>query len=79
VDGCYWHGCPKHFIQPKGNARFWREKIAGNRARDRRVNRELRKRGWIVHRVWQHELSRKNEKRLLRRLALVCGTKPGRA
>jgi hypothetical protein len=29
--------------------------------------------------VWEHELSRKNETRLLRRLAIVGGTKPGRA
>ena len=22
VDGCFWHGCPKHGTQPKGNAAF---------------------------------------------------------
>lgn len=77
VDGCFWHGCPKHGTQPKTNAAFWRDKIVTNKARDRRVNRLLRKRGWIVVRVWEHELSRKNESRLLRRLASVFGTKPG--
>ncbi|MBP7483481.1 MAG: hypothetical protein KA788_13170, partial [Lacunisphaera sp.] len=25
VDGCFWHGCPKHATQPKTNARFWRD------------------------------------------------------
>ncbi len=79
VDGCFWHGCPKHGTQPKTNAPFWRKKITNNKARDRRVNHVLRGRGWKVVRIWEHELRRKNEARLLRRLAVVCGTKPGRA
>jgi DNA mismatch endonuclease (patch repair protein) len=68
ADGCFWHGCPKHGTQPKTHAAFWREKIAANKARDRRVNRALRALGWKVVRVWEHELTRKNEARLLRRL-----------
>jgi len=69
VDGCFWHGCPKHATQPKNNAAFWRKKIAANQARDRRVNRTLRARGWKVIRVWEHELTRRNERKLIRRLA----------
>lgn len=68
VDGCFWHGCPRHGTQPKTNVRFWRDKIARNRTRDRQVNRLLRKLGWRVVRVWEHELKRKDEGRLLRRL-----------
>lgn len=68
VDGCFWHGCPKHATWPKGNAAFWMKKIEGNIARDRRVNRELRGMGWRVVRIWEHELARKNERRLLARL-----------
>lgn len=68
VDGCFWHGCPKHATQPRTNAKFWREKIAGNRARDRRVNSALRKRGWTVVRVWEHELRRRDEPKLVQRL-----------
>jgi len=79
VYGCFWHGCPKHATWPKARAAFWLAKLTGNKARDRRVNRALRGRGWIVIRIWEHELSRKNESRLLRRLAVVGETKPGRA
>ncbi len=68
VDGCFWHGCPKHATQPKGNAAFWRKKFAGNRERDRQVNRELRRAGWRVLRIWEHELARKNEAPLVQRL-----------
>jgi DNA mismatch endonuclease (patch repair protein) len=68
VDGCFWHGCPRHGTQPKGNAAFWKKKFARNRARDRRVNRALRRADWRVLRIWEHELTRKNELRLLRRI-----------
>lgn len=68
VDGCFWHGCPLHATQPKQNAEFWRTKIARNQARDLLVTRALRARGWRVFRLWEHELTRKYEKRLLARL-----------
>ncbi len=68
VDGCFWHGCPKHGTSPKANAGFWLAKITGNKARDRRVNRLLRAKGWKVLRIWEHELSTKNLPRLLKRL-----------
>ena len=68
VDGCFWHGCPIHATQPKQNADFWRQKIARNQARDRLVTRTLRRAGWRVVRLWEHELTRKYEKRLRARL-----------
>lgn len=68
IDGCFWHGCPRHVTWPKTRAAFWRDKIAGNRARDRRVNRRLRALGWRVLRIWEHELTRRHEARLVRRL-----------
>ena len=68
VDGCFWHGCLLHATQPKTNATFWRKKISTNRTRDRLVSHTLRARGWRVLRIWQHELSRKNERHLLARL-----------
>jgi DNA mismatch endonuclease (patch repair protein) len=68
VDGCFWHGCPKHATQPKTRASFWLAKITGNKARDRKVNRLLRAKGWKVVRVWEHELRRRDEAKLVRRL-----------
>jgi DNA mismatch endonuclease, patch repair protein len=63
VDGCFWHGCPLHGTRPKGNAAFWRRKIEGNMARDRRVHRALRRSGWSVLRLWEHALRRTAMKR----------------
>ena len=71
VDGCFWHGCPKHATWPKHRAAFWKAKIEGNRTRDRKVTRLLRRLGWHVLRVWQHELLRRDESKLLRRLSAL--------
>jgi DNA mismatch endonuclease (patch repair protein) len=68
VDGCFWHGCPKHATQPKNNRTFWRRKFLRNKKRDVLVTRTLRRAGWRVLRVWEHELARKNETRLVRRI-----------
>src|SRR5712671_433926 len=37
VDGCFWHGCPRHATMPANNRAFWRAKLARNAARDRTV------------------------------------------
>jgi DNA mismatch endonuclease (patch repair protein) len=58
VDGCFWHGCPRHYRAPATNIKFWREKVQRNMARDTRVDSELRTLGWRVVRVWDHELKR---------------------
>lgn len=55
VDGCFWHGCPKHATWPKRNAEFWRQKIEANRQRDADTNDRLRSLGWTVLRFWSHE------------------------
>ena len=68
VDGCFWHGCPKHGTNPKGNAAFWLKKISGNQARDLLVNRALRRANWRVLRIWEHELARKYQGRCMARI-----------
>ncbi len=73
VDGCFWHGCPRHATKPRHNAAFWRRKLAANRTRDRRVNRTLRAAGWRVLRIWEHELAKRNERRLAARLRRCFG------
>lgn len=55
VDGCFWHGCPRHATFPKTNKGYWLSKLAENRERDARQTTHLRKRGWKVIRVWEHD------------------------
>ncbi|WKU45592.1 very short patch repair endonuclease [Streptomyces sp. VNUA116] len=57
IDGCYWHGCPEHYVRPRTNSGFWSEKVARNIARDRETNEHLIAAGWLVLRFWEHEPS----------------------
>ena len=61
VDGCFWHGCPRHSNLPVNNRAFWRKKLTANKARDRRVNQTLRKAGWCIVRIWGHDLVKRGE------------------
>lgn len=56
VDGCFWHKCPEHFVNPKSNSKFWINKINSNVERDKKVNQELQSMGWKVLRYWEHEI-----------------------
>ncbi len=58
VHGCFWHGhgCRRGDRQPKTNAAYWSAKIARNRARDARVQDELRALGWRAEVIWECEL-----------------------
>lgn len=76
VDGCFWHGCPKHCRMPKSNRGYWKPKITGNQARDALVNLTLRRAGWRVLRVWEHELAKRNERKLFIRIQRVFDTSP---
>jgi len=78
VDGCFWHGCPKHGTRPKQNRKFWDTKITRNRARDRGVDRELRKLGWRVVRIWEHDLAKHGERCSRRVKAALSASSPPR-
>jgi DNA mismatch endonuclease (patch repair protein) len=58
VDGCFWHGCPRCYRQPKSSLTYWRGKVTRNRERDRKVSAALRASGWRVVRVWECQLDR---------------------
>jgi DNA mismatch endonuclease, patch repair protein len=57
VDGCFWHGCAKcDRSLPRTRTEFWESKIDGNRRRDQRTTRELRRSGIHVMRIWEHTI-----------------------
>lgn len=56
VDGCFWHCCPKHGKSPESNRAYWNPKLSRNRRRDLEITRKLRKLGWQVLRLWEHDL-----------------------
>lgn len=59
VDGCFWHGCVRCHDFKRDLSTWWRAKIEGNVARDKRVRRQLRDQGWTVLVVREHDLATK--------------------
>ena len=55
LDGCFWHGCPDHFVMPRTNTAWWKAKFARNRERDIETSRLLNDAGWLILRFWEHE------------------------
>jgi DNA mismatch endonuclease, patch repair protein len=58
IDSCFWHGCPKHLRRPSSNTAYWQPKIDRNVKRDRRTRAALRRMGWSVVRVWEHDMKK---------------------
>lgn len=54
IDGCFWHGCPDHYVASRSNTSYWDAKIKNNKQRDDRTNRILKTAGWTVLRFWAH-------------------------
>lgn len=54
VHGCFWHAHDCNlFTYPKKNREWWKNKLDGNRKRDRGVIRALQGIGWRVLTVWE--------------------------
>ena len=58
VHGCFWHGhkCRAGQNQPKSNRVYWREKLARNKARDKKNQSKLRALGWEVMILWECQI-----------------------
>ncbi|HUR25011.1 MAG TPA: very short patch repair endonuclease [Candidatus Thermoplasmatota archaeon] len=67
VDGCFWHGCPKHYSRPRSRQEFWDRKLAYNRDLRQRVRARLD--GWTVVEHWECEVRGRTD----------TGTRPGEA
>lgn len=76
VDGCFWHGCAQCSSLPSSNAKYWIEKRVRNKTRDRIVTKELRQKGWIVLRIWEHSL--KSEPRTKKRITAALARSASR-
>jgi DNA mismatch endonuclease, patch repair protein len=62
LDGCFWHGCGIHQSSPKTNRDFWEKKIKHNKIRDKMVTKKLKREGWRVIRLWEHEIKKDADK-----------------
>ena len=60
VDGCFWHGHRCRNTIPKDNAEYWQKKIERNILRDKEITALFENRGWVVLRIWECELNKRN-------------------
>jgi DNA mismatch endonuclease (patch repair protein) len=75
VDGDFWHGY--RFSQwGMSLPEFWQQKIRRNKIRDRRYHARLRRAGWKVVRIWEHEIHRDINAAVLRITNLLKQTSP---
>lgn len=65
LDGDFWHGY-KFPAWENTVSKFWRKKIAETRARDQKNRNKLRRAGWKVVRLWQHQVNKDFESSLSR-------------
>jgi len=56
IDGDFWHGFRYPIWRERLNSNFWNNKIENNRIRDKRNHSKLRRSGWKVLRVWEHDI-----------------------
>lgn len=71
IDSDFWHVHPRRFIMPQSNKRYWKEKIRRNKERDSEVNKKLKKEGWKIIRIWEHDVKRDTDKCISRVLGVV--------
>ena len=70
-DGDFWHGY-RYAEKKRPAKKYWRKKIEGNMKRDMHVSRKLRRDGWSVLRIWEHDIKRKPEtcaRKIMRKVA----------
>lgn len=67
IDSDFWHGHAKRCIMPKSNLNYWESKIERNRQRDKTVNKQLKRLGWRVIRIWEYDI-KKNLKKSIEKI-----------
>lgn len=73
VDGDFWHGYNWENLKPKLKNEFWVNKIRRNMKRDKEVNEKLKRMGWNVVRIWEHEI-RTDVKGCIKKIKKVLGS-----
>jgi len=62
IDGDFWHGYQFSKQKKRLPKKYWQKKIEGNIKRDKRARAKLKRGGWQVLRVWEHEINNNLDK-----------------
>jgi DNA mismatch endonuclease (patch repair protein) len=71
IDGCFWHGCPDHYVPPRSRSDYWSAKLKINTERDARRTVELEQLGWRVVRIWECEVELELDRAVARIVAAI--------
>lgn len=66
VNGCFWHGhknCKRSKL-PTTNSKFWKDKIEGNKKKDRSNYIRLKKLGWNYLIIWQCKIKTADKEKI---------------
>lgn len=64
IDGDFWHGYKYAIQKQRLPKKYWLKKIEDNIRRDRKNRAKLKREGWKVIRIWEHEIKKNLEKSL---------------
>jgi len=62
IDGDFWHGYNFSERKKRLPKKYWIKKIEDNIARDKKNRAKLKREGWKVLRIWEHEIKKNPEK-----------------
>lgn len=62
IDGDFWHGYQFEKNRKRLPKKYWVEKIENNINRDKKNRAKLRRDGWRVLRIWEHEIKKDSER-----------------
>ena len=62
IDGDFWHGYNWKKLGKVPPKKYWQGKIEKNIARAKKYYRMIRKEGWAVLRIWEHDIKNNPEK-----------------
>lgn len=66
IDGGFWHGYDFKNLRKRLSKEFWLLKIENNMRRDRLTRGRLKRKGWKILKVWEHDIQRNFEKSFLK-------------
>jgi len=58
IDGDFWHGYQFSKLKKRLPKKYWLKKIERNIERDKVNRAKLRKGGWKVLRIWEHQMGK---------------------
>ena len=62
LDGDFWHGYKWKNLGKAPPRKYWRRKIEKNIGRDKKYNLLLKKDGWKVVRLWEHDIKKHSDR-----------------